>query len=188
MALPRPSTCGTRPAYLDGLFRDSPTSPSLHSHSSTSSISFSSSSAPDLRALNPPLSPTRPLSPAFEEDFDDRSSVRSLRLHLSPRFKRAFNRQTYPQHYSTTSSASSKTTSPPNSNPTSRRPSLAKLQTSFSSTKKSIGGPPDKPLPQPPTQKPQGQSCHRCYYFSLRNCQGWVMGGQHGDPCDTCLV
>jgi len=31
-------------------------------------------------------------------------------------------------------------------------------------------------------------SCVRCYYYSMRNCNGWVMGGSHGDACDSCTV
>lgn len=31
-------------------------------------------------------------------------------------------------------------------------------------------------------------SCVRCYYFSARNCNGWIMGGAHGEACDACTV
>lgn len=31
-------------------------------------------------------------------------------------------------------------------------------------------------------------SCVRCYYFSARNCNGWIMGGHHGEACDTCTM
>lgn len=31
-------------------------------------------------------------------------------------------------------------------------------------------------------------SCQRCYYFTARNCNGYVMGGEAGDACDGCLV
>lgn len=31
-------------------------------------------------------------------------------------------------------------------------------------------------------------SCKRCYYYSMRNCNGWVMGGSHGDACENCTV
>lgn len=37
--------------------------------------------------------------------------------------------------------------------------------------------------------KPMSElSCVRCYYFSARNCNGWIMGGSHGEACDTCTV
>lgn len=190
MALPRPSTCGTRPAYLDNLFRDSPPpvpSPSLHS--ANSSMSFSSTqSTLDLR-LTQPI--PRPLSPAYEEEAgDDRGSVRSLRLNLSPRFhiRNIFNRRTYPQARETTDSPSSSSTTPSHVQPSSRRPSLPKLQTSFSSPPRKGSITKDKPLPTAPVQTAQEVTCHRCYYFAARNCNGWVMGGHHGDACEQCLV
>lgn len=30
--------------------------------------------------------------------------------------------------------------------------------------------------------------CLKCYYFVARNCNGYVLGGNSGDACDTCLV
>lgn len=44
---------------------------------------------------------------------------------------------------------------------------------------------PPIPITPPPVTE---LSCHRCYYFSMRNCNGWVMGGSHGDACDSCTV
>lgn len=189
MAMARPATFGTRPAYLDNLFRDSPlplpTSPSLHS--STSSISCSSTtSGIDLR-LNKPL--PRPLSPAFEDIAEDRGSVRSLRLNLSPRFKfrNILNRRTYPTE-SDTSGPPSSTISPTPSRPASRRPSLPKLNTSFPTTTRRDKPLPYKPLPTAPASSAHELPCHRCYYFAARNCNGYVMGGSHGDACEQCLV
>ena len=40
----------------------------------------------------------------------------------------------------------------------------------------------------PPGGPSSELSCHRCYYFSMRNCNGWVMGGAHGDACENCTV
>jgi hypothetical protein len=37
----------------------------------------------------------------------------------------------------------------------------------------------------PPTQE---LSCGRCYYFTARNCNGYVLGGEAGDACEGCLV
>lgn len=34
----------------------------------------------------------------------------------------------------------------------------------------------------------QELSCQRCYYFTARNCNGYVMGGDAGDACEGCLV
>ncbi|GAB7345102.1 hypothetical protein MBLNU457_3502t2 [Dothideomycetes sp. NU457] len=31
-------------------------------------------------------------------------------------------------------------------------------------------------------------NCRPCYYFSMRNCQGYVMGGSHGDACENCTM
>jgi len=30
-------------------------------------------------------------------------------------------------------------------------------------------------------------SCQKCYYFTARNCNGYVMGGDTGDACEGCL-
>lgn len=46
----------------------------------------------------------------------------------------------------------------------------------------------------PSTEKVQQQvsteelSCQRCYYFTARNCNGYVLGGEAGDACEGCLV
>ena len=44
---------------------------------------------------------------------------------------------------------------------------------------------PPVPITPPPVTE---LTCHRCYYFSMRNCNGWVMGGPHGDACDSCTM
>jgi len=201
VALPRPSTCGTRPAYLDNLFRENASfanSPSLHS--ATSSISCSSTASTyDLRTMH---SHPRPLSPALEESsVDDRNSVRSLKLNLSPRFnvRKVFNRRTHPQAQGQGSGtvyqsmpAPSRSATTLSLHPASRRPSLAslpKLQTSFTAPqRKSSNVHKEKPLPAAPIPPAQELSCHRCYYYAARNCKGWVLGGSHGDACEQCLV
>lgn len=211
MALARPSTSGNRPAYLDNLYRGGapvsslptsgpqrplpplpasvPQSPSLRS--ANSSASFNSASAFDVRVVH---TSSRPLSPAFEEGYfsegDDRISVQSLRLHLSPRRKLRdlMNRRTYPQVKETVEFQSGRST-PSLSNASSRRPSLPKIQTSFSSQARK--GPPttSKPLPAIPRQpKAEELKCQPCYYFAARNCNGYVFGGSHGDACETCAV
>lgn len=43
------------------------------------------------------------------------------------------------------------------------------------------------PTPVSPTNQPE-LSCQRCYYFALRNCKGWVIGGNPGDACESCTV
>ena len=199
MALSRPSMCGTRPAYLDNLFRDTPpalpTSPSTRS--ANSSVSYSSSSAVDLRVVQ---AVPRPLSPAFEEDVqDDGISIRSLKLNFSPRlnFRNMLNRRTYPQVKETmeyTSSTSTPAHSQPPSRRTSvrsarslRRPSLPKLQTSFTSPPRKGHPITSKPLPAAPVQQTE-LKCQPCYYFTARNCNGYVFGGSHGDACENCAV
>lgn len=188
MLLSRPSTSSMRPAYLDGLFRDSPPTPlpSPGVHSASSSISSSSSSTLDLRSAQ---APTRPLSPAFEED-DNAGSVRSLRLNLSPRFnvRNMFNRRTYPSAREISTKSSSSSAAPVPSRQALRRPSLPRLQTSFSSPPRRGSAQKEKPLPAAPVQPAREVTCHRCYYFAARNCNGWVMDGTHGDACEQCLV
>ena len=210
MALPSPATAGNnRPAYLDNLFREGShalnKTPSLRSaHSSISSASSS-----DIRALA--QQPSRPLSPAYEEEGgdheDDRSSIRSLKLQFSPRrsFRNLLNRRTYPQvkeivdveFPSPSSTASTKHSRSTNASishdrrpstrgggTASRRPSLPKLQTSASQAQLYAS----KPLPPPPAPKTEELRCQPCYYFAARNCNGYVFGGAHGDACENCLV
>ncbi|KAM3420034.1 hypothetical protein BST61_g3344 [Cercospora zeina] len=31
------------------------------------------------------------------------------------------------------------------------------------------------------------RGCHKCYYFAARHCNGYVLGGEVGDACETCL-
>lgn len=201
MALPRPSTCGTRPAYLDNLFRQPSHSEPPSRREPYKSMPHSSASSLDLRSQ---FSQAETLPPPYESD-EDKGSVRSLRLNLSPRFnvKKVFNRRTYPQAKEMIGNAlqgsrSGQTTPPSRSQSSSRRPSLPKLQTSFGGTSLSsprrkgslvsVQAPKDKPLPAPPVEPAKEMSCHRCYYFAARNCNGWVMGGTHGDACEQCLV
>nr|POE87810.1 hypothetical protein CFP56_11039 [Quercus suber] len=144
-------------------------------------------SAFDLKLIQ---SMPRPLSPAYENSVDG-GSIRSLRAGLRPRFrvKNLFHRRTYPQGRESPSPmdrAQSVAAHHP-----SRRPSLPKLQTNMSSPlrrpslqQKPLPG---KPLPQEPALPAQELTCQRCYYFAARNCNGWVMGGDHGDACETCL-
>lgn len=202
MTLPSPST-STRPTYLDNLFKDSSHSinktPSLRS--AYGSISSKASSS-DSRT---PHSPPRPLSPAYEEqDQDDRSSIRSLKLQFSPRrsFRNLLNRRTYPQVKEMVDMESSSTTPPPrpegftshSRQPSSarslpRRPSLPKMSTSLSLPKSQAPGAyATKPLPPAPVSKAPELQCQPCYYFAARNCNGYVLGGAHGDSCENCLV
>ena len=180
---------GNRPAYLDSLFRENPQplpkSPSVRSNNS--SISYSSTSPIDVRSGH---AHTRPLSPAFEEDSaDDKMSVRSLSHHLSPRRKirGLLNRRTYPQAQETVEYTSGRQ-APSLSHPSSRRPSLPKLQTAFSSPPRKAQAMTSKPLPAVPAHKVEELKCQRCYYFIARNCNGYVLGGSHGDACETCAV
>ncbi|KAF2226804.1 hypothetical protein BDZ85DRAFT_256785 [Elsinoe ampelina] len=44
---------------------------------------------------------------------------------------------------------------------------------------------PPVPITPPPTAELNSQ---RCYYYSMRNCNGWVIGGTHGDACENCTM
>ncbi|PNS18720.1 hypothetical protein CAC42_5259 [Sphaceloma murrayae] len=44
---------------------------------------------------------------------------------------------------------------------------------------------PPVPITPPPTAE---LNCQRCYYYSMRNCNGWVIGGTHGDACENCTM
>jgi hypothetical protein len=70
----------------------------------------------------------------------------------------------------------------------SRRPSLPKLQTALSSPTRKGHAVSSKPLPPPPPPMAEELKCQPCYYFAARNCNGYVMGGSHGDACDNCAV
>lgn len=189
----RPSTAGNRPAYLDNLFRDQspplPKTPSLRSaNSSISFNSFNSNPPSDVRTIQPI---PRPLSPAFEEDQSDRISLRSLKIGFSPRLKMRgmFNRRTYPQSQQVQEPMdhSSHRPTPSISSQASRRPSLPKLQTALSSPTRKVHSLSTKTLPPPPPPPmPEELKCQPCYYFAARHCQGYVMGGSHGDACEGC--
>lgn len=196
LALSRPSTSGNRPAYLDKLFSENippmPTSRTPSVRSPNSSIS-SGSSTFDLHQRNPSA-----LSPAFEEDSQDdkRSlksvrSLRSLKFHLSPRLniRNALNRRTYPQVQETVEFNSAKWQQTID-HTARRKPSLPKLQTSSSppSSRKRSQPSTSKPLPATPAPVAEELQCQPCYYFAARNCSGYVMGGSHGDACESCAV
>ena len=200
MLLQRPSSSASmRPAYLDNLYRDYSTPPSPNVSSADSSSSYNSS-AVDLRSSQP-LS-ARPLPPFYEEDAAETESIRSLRPTLSPRFRNLFNRRTFPQAKETSrvsSTTSSSTTSlsttlsmtapaPARIQLSSRRPSLPRIQTSFSSPARKAGSRKENVLPPLPAPPAKEITCHRCYYFAARHCNGWVMDGSHGDACEQCLV
>ena len=191
----RSSMCGNRPAYLDNLFRENPPPPPLPKSPSlrSSNRRIASTSAFDLRTVQ--LSP-RLLPPAFEEEqTDDKVSVkstkstRSLRLQLSARLKirSILNRRTYPQVQETVEYTSSRA-NPSHTQPTSRQPSLPKVQTAFSLPHRKGHPITSKPLPAAPPPKAERLKCQPCYYFAAHNCNGYVMGGSHGDACDNCAV
>jgi hypothetical protein len=203
-ALPR--TRDARPAYLDGLFNSQPTHqqqrqiytskplplpPRPSARSRTPSLTRSQpspDSAPPSRSdslvdltnrLN--TMEIRTLTPALEEsdDEDDTRSIRSVRSFtrsLRPRLKlktslRDFHRRTYP---------SAQQKRPESSGSTSPSPASGILH-----GRKSSSNLLDKHAPPVPSMP---LNCHRCYYFAARHCNGWVMGGKHGDACETCLV
>ncbi|KAF2725742.1 hypothetical protein K431DRAFT_48863 [Polychaeton citri CBS 116435] len=201
-AVPRPSGLGGRPAYLDGLYgQPTPSTPSLHSSSSTLSCSSSVSSNNDLKVVSAfSCQQTRPLSPAFEDGMEDSRSIASFRtfsskFSLRSLLRKSRSRRREPQEVAEIepfSVALSKATTLQHASefrPGSRNPSVGKIQTSVSPSRKQSTASPftDKPLPLEPSEPAQELSCHRCYYFAARNCHGWVMGGGSGDACETCL-
>lgn len=44
------------------------------------------------------------------------------------------------------------------------------------------------PVPITPPAGATEASCRPCYYYSMRNCNGWVMGGAHGEACESCAM
>ncbi|KAK4629634.1 hypothetical protein CLAFUW4_07789 [Fulvia fulva] len=181
MVLPRQSAIGTRPAYLDGIFRDYREQQSTPSaHSSASSISTNSTaSSYDLRsAYN-----ARSLSPRIEEEDGDNFSVRSKKSFMTRRrfgLGSILNRRTYPQAEETilerrpsTSAGRSPTPLqlepqrspplPPVSSPlandarlNTRMSSLPKLQTNFPPPQ-AVATYANRPLPAVPGQKKPSQ-------------------------------
>ncbi|EME38312.1 hypothetical protein DOTSEDRAFT_75763 [Dothistroma septosporum NZE10] len=98
MVLPRPSAFGTRPAYLDGIFRDyREQSSTISAHSSASSISTTSTASNyDLRSAYY----AKQLTPRIEEEDSDTFSTRSKKSFLTRRrfgLGSILNRRTYPQ-------------------------------------------------------------------------------------------
>ena len=189
MTLSRPSTSATRPTHHDNLSGDiSYRLPSPNLHSAHSSISTNSSSSTS------DYPPHWPLPPAIEEDSEDRVSVRSLKLDPGPLFKarNIFRRRADRQVKETTTDSSSSPNSLTPSQPrrSMRRPSLPRLHTAPSSISLSkLSAIKDRPSPVARSPSVQEQlHCHRCYYFAARHCNGWVMGGTHGDACEQCLV
>ncbi|CZT19375.1 uncharacterized protein RCC_05223 [Ramularia collo-cygni] len=242
VALHRPSASSTRPAYMEQLFRDAPTSQSAHS--SISSISTISSTS-NYNPRNTTYS-GRSLSPPPEEGSDT-ASVRSKTSSNGKswfRLGKVLHRRTYPQSEEADRPVSqieveSRPTTPLNEQPSmTRRPSLPRIPASFPPPQ-AINTYATRPLPAVPPQsapqsapvirkrpslmrkasapalpqQPQQQhsipermsskrlpapsdkaqistqelSCQRCYYFTARNCNGYVLGGESGDACEGCL-
>lgn len=189
MDLPRPSTYGNRPAYLDKLFHDSPYLPppqttSVSPRSTNSSISSLYSDSDVNESI------ARPLAPSFEADsVDDRISVRSLRLHLSPRFqiRRILSRKPHPPVQETVDLDSTR----PCTSHGSSSPKLAsplRPQTPFLSPRRKGHWSSSKSLPIALPSKIERLHCTPCYYFAARNCNGYVFGGSYGDACENCAV
>lgn len=188
MALPRPSVHGNRPAYLDKLFHEMEGSPlpppMIRPGTRTAKSSISSLNS----ELHDHESNAKPLLPGFEtESIDDRISVRSLRLHLSPRFKirNLISRRTHPEIQETVEFEPSRPSTPQSYSPTKiSSPPRPQTALSLSPRKRQHS----KPLPSPPASKPEQLHCTPCYYFAARNCNGYVFGGSHGDACESCAV
>lgn len=197
MSLPSPSL-SNRPSYLDNVFRDGGNCLNKTPSQRSTQSSVSSESSAEYRPLH---SASRPLSPAFEEagaDQDDRSSIRSLKGSFSPKrgFRKMLNRHTYPRVQEMVDvQPSKKRWQPPSPSwqqerqrPAMRRPSFSKLQPQHSLVRLNAHIYAHKPLPVPPSMKSEELRCQPCYYFAARHCNGYVLGGQHGEPCENCLV
>ena len=187
-----------RPAYLDGLYSSQqpqshssshsqsfphhPRTPSLtRSHRSNESVSTSRTNS-IIDSYGDSYAPTRPLTPAFEEQIDaeDAKSLIQVTRSLKPRLKlRApvFRRTNSPRPAS-------------DGSPCADSPTLGSHK--MHGSNKSLPALPTYAQQQKHQQeaKSPGQelSCQRCYYFAARHCNGWVMGGSHGDACESCLV
>lgn len=191
MALPVASIHGNRPAYLDKLFHEmegSPLpSPTIRSgpRSTKSSISSLNSNFQDHEST------AKPLLPNFDTEsiIDDRISVRSLRLHLSPRFKirNLVSRRTPAEIQETVEFECSRPPSAHSISP-SKQSFPPRPQTAMSLSPRKRDRSKSKPLPAAPAMKMQQLHCTPCYYFAARNCNGYVFGGSHGDACENCAV
>lgn len=176
---------GNRPAYLDKLFLEHlPFTSSVSSLDANLALKNFPSLSSELHA-NEEIPPK--LSPGFDRDsFDDSFSVRSLRLHLSPRFKmrKLFGKRTHSRIQETVefdcptspSQTWQKHSSPP-------RPQTA---WGLSPTKPSQS----KVIPSPCPSPVKVAHLHYtpCYYANARNCHGYVLGSGHGDACENCAA
>lgn len=183
MDFSRPSTShgqSSQHMYISGATPPLPTASSLHS--ANSSLSSRASSTDLQSGYQFPKS----ISPAFDEDG---SSVRSTKRWRG--IRSIFTRRSSSDATETLSQCSSTASSPTHSiHNQARRPSLPRFA-SFSTLpprKQSFGEGSIKTSPLSIESPSQELKCHRCYYFAARNCNGWTMGGSHGDACEQCLV
>lgn len=180
-----PSLRTHRPAYLENVIRSR--APSLSgslgsADSGSSQLSSPTDMQPDIGTR---FGASRALSPTWEEDPDDRISIRSFALSFSwkPQW-----RLPHKLHHRTVSSISRSST--PDVSATSRRdsgrfPRNLSISTIYGKGSAALRR---KEKTSAMSGPPQVLSCQRCYYSIARNCNGWVFGGNHGDACESCLV
>lgn len=187
--MPAPLSRRTRPAYLDNVYHDRSRTPSLSSsHRSAVSVSSSVNSQADARYdAGSKYQRLRALTPALEDDNEDRSSLRSFAMSFSfkkPKW-RLFTKMHRRNH---TASETQLNFDTQNEYSPTRKLSTSAF-TGYHSRQNSsalqLG--PRSPAPTV-LESPLELSSRRCYYSIARNCSGWVIGGNHGDACDSCQV
>lgn len=181
-----------RPAYLDGLYNPQhsssqsqshslshhPRTPSLtRSHRSTESVSTSRTNS-IIDSYGDIYAPTRPLTPTFEDhiDAEDAKSLISVTKSLKPRLK--LRAPVFKRSNSARQAI--------DGSPLADSPTLGSHK--IHGSNKSLPALPTYAQQQQVQPKQEELKCQRCYYFAARHCNGWVMGGSHGDACDSCLV
>lgn len=182
--MPIPMLRTTRPIHVETMFRDRSRAPSLSSsHRSADSVSSSVASPADSSYdAASKFQELRALSPAFEES-DDRSSLRSFAMSFS--VKRPKWRLLDKLHRRNPAAIERSASAQGGRIP--RKLSLAQLHGRSNSSMLQLSPKPASPL-QTQADLSQELSCRKCYYSIARNCPGWVMGGSHGDACESCLV
>lgn len=177
-----------RPAYLDNVFHDRLRTPSLSSsHRSADSVSSSTNSQADSRYdAGSKYQHLRMMTPALEDD-EDRSSLRSFAMSFT--FKKPKWRLLSKLHRRThTATESTVDFQSGNDYSASRKPSISQLHGFHGRQNSSALQLSSRCCTPTLLESPLELSSRRCYYSIARNCSGWVIGGGHGDACETCQV
>lgn len=189
MELPKASGIGNRPSHWDRLYFGLPPLPPPVASPSVWSTNSSISSLDSQLSSNERSSHKR--LPVFDKDFsDDRISIRSLRFRLSTRFnlRNILRQRSHTQVRETAIPDVSCLPRPVQDHSWVKQPNISRPQTAQPS-------PPwrgpylrSKTSSSSPTRTTENLHCTPCYYFAARNCNGYVLGGGHGDACENCAV